>query len=254
MADHRPEWLISAGAADPPEPASRQGWERLDWHESDAPDEEPASRRPSARVLAVTGLSIAVLLLIAAVVAVAVNRDEQPSAPAEARERPAADPGAGTAPPARTVSASITFVRPGGWVDRTRELADRLSPQEGVTAERVLIGPSSAGVPAHIVVTKTRVPDRQRSLDVLRQDFMVGMRVRNPSAEPIGSPIYLEVAGVPATSFEFRYQQRDVGVASRAVIVNRDGNAYLVLFETGEVDYDMHVNALWELLESWRWR
>ncbi|HKE99220.1 MAG TPA: hypothetical protein VKG45_09860 [Actinomycetes bacterium] len=253
MADQQPDWLPSAEAPGHPAAAEQQGWERLDWHESGAPGEEAetGSRRPTLRVIVLAaGLSLAVLLLVATLITVVSTGD--PTTGAQAGQ----DQGAGQrdAEPARTESAQFSFTRPQGWVDRTGELADRLTTIPGVSAERVLIGPSSAGVPAHIVVTRTREPVRQRSLDVLRQDFMVGMRARNPTAEPIGSPIYMEVGGMPATSFEFRYQQRGIGIASRAVIVNRHGSAYLMLFETGEVDYDLHVNALWELLESWRWR
>jgi len=245
----------SHGADDDPSFAPRQAWDEPEMDRSD-PDIDLHAERdnaPSRLRLAIltAAASFAIVLLVAAAVAAL----RQWNAPPDARgatpvtaQRPA--PGG----PRKVESPTYTFTQPGGWQDRSIEMRDRLPTSPGVTSEHILSGPTSAGLLSNISITRTKVPDRQRSLDVLRQDFLVGLRNRNKSAEPIGAPIYMQVDGADATSFEFRYRQKDVDVAGRAVIIARKGNVYLVLFQTGEVDYDLHVNALWELLESWHWR
>jgi hypothetical protein len=242
------------GAKDVPVFAPREAWDEPEPDRSDpminldARDNGPSRARLAVLTAAA---SFAIVLLVAAAVA-AVRQWHSPAPGGGVTAVTTTGPA--TAGPRHAQASTFTFDAPAGWSDRSKELRDRLPTSPGVTSEYILSGPSSAGVLANISITRTQVPERQRSLDVLRQDFLVGLRNRNTSAEPIGAPIYLEVAGADATSFEFRYHQKDVDVAGRAVIIARKGNVYLILFQTGEVDYDLHVNALWELLESWHWR
>jgi hypothetical protein len=234
--------------------APRDAWDEPEPDRSnpeidlDARDDGPSRARLAVLTAAA---SFAVVLLVAAAVAAFRQwHTPDPGSGVTAVTTTAAGPTG----PRHAQASTFSFDEPAGWSDRSKEMRDRLPTSPGVTSEYILSGPSSAGVLANISITRTQVPERQRSLDVLRQDFLVGLRNRNTSAEPIGAPIYLEVAGADATSFEFRYHQKDVDVAGRAVIIARKGNVYLILFQTGEVDYDLHVNALWELLESWHWR
>jgi hypothetical protein len=245
----------ATGADDEPSFAPRAAWDEPEADRSDPDIDLDAARDdgPSrVRLAALTAAaSFAIVLLVAAGFA-AVRQWNAP--PDDRGVTPVTAPQPEQGGPRTIESAIYSFTLPEGWQDRSIELRDRLGSSPGVVREQILSGPSSAGILANISITRTQVPERQRSLDVLRQDFLVGLRNRNKSAEPIGAPIYLEVAGADATSFEFRYRQKDVDVAGRAVIIARKGNVHLVLFQTGEVDYDLHVNALWELLESWRWR
>ena len=234
--------------------APRESWDEPEPDRSNPEiDLDARGTGPSPARLAVltAAASFAIVLLVAAAVA-AVRQWHSPAPGGGVTAVTTTTPAASG--PFHAQTSTFTFDAPAGWSDRSKEMRDRLPTSPGVTSEYILSGPGSAGVVANISITRTQVPERQRSLDVLRQDFMVGLRNRTSSAEPIGAPIYLEVAGADATSFEFRYHQKDVDIAGRAVIIARKGNVYLILFQTGEVDYDLHVNALWELLESWRWR
>jgi hypothetical protein len=207
-----------------------------------------------ARLVAlVLGLTSAVVLVAVVGVVLAQRWREDPEVPAGPALAVSPAPAPATLPGRSAPSAGYTFTQPPGWTDRTAELRNRVPTEPGVQSQRILSGPASTGLVANISITRTRVPARQRLLDVLRQDFLIGLRNRNRSAEPVGAPIYLEVAGSRATSFEFRYDQRQVQIAGRAVIIDHGRDVYLVLFQTGEVDYDLHVEALWDLLDSWRW-
>ena len=231
--------------------APRDAWDEPEPDRSDPRiDLDGRDDGPSRTRLAVltAAASFAIVLLVAAAVA-AVRQWHSPAQGGGVTTVTTAAPSG----PRHAQASTFSFDEPSGWSDRSEEMRDRLPTSPGVTSEYILSGPNSAGVVANISITRTQVPERQRSLDVLRQDFLVGLRNRNTSAEPIGAPIYLEVAGADATSFEFRYHQKDVDIAGRAVIIARKGNVYLILFQTGEVDYDLHVDALWELLDSWRW-
>jgi hypothetical protein len=221
--------------------------------ETDPIDEELGTPRRMRMVVLVLGATLASVLVIAGVVfGVRQLGGDRGDDARPARAVSPAPPS--TAPPGPTIRATdYSFTEPQGWTDRTDDLGARVPTDPGVQSDRILSGPPSEGLVANISITRTKVPPRQQALDVLRQDFLVGLRNRNRTAEPIGSPIARKVAGAEATSFEFRYDQQDVQVAGRAVIIGHEGTVYLVLFQTGEVDYDLHVDALWQLLDSWRW-
>jgi hypothetical protein len=231
-----------------PDPTGRPPWDEpeVDADGSGEIRHEVPSRTRLAVLAALA--SFAIVLLIAAGIAVAQkwNAERDPDNPTGVTQ-PAQEPQS-------LQSETYTIQVPAKWADVTTQLKDKLQTSPGVTSEHILSGPKSVGLVANISITRTRTPNVQRSLDVLRQDFLVGLRNRNATATPVGSPFYQQVAGAQATSFEFRYEQKGVAVAGRAVIVNHDGSVYLILFQTGERDYDLQVNALYDLLGSWRWR
>jgi hypothetical protein len=247
-----PERLRGASVSSPRLPRYRPAWDEPEPDQADRTgDQNSADDGPSRTRLAAlaAAASFAIVLLIAAGITVA-QQWNQPD------DLGAGDQGSLDRRVAgQAIAAGGYELRlPEGWTDRTAEMKAKLKTKPSASYEHILSGPSSKGTVASVTITKTQMPARQRSLDVLRQDFMIGLRQREKSAEPIGSPIYLEVASSQATSFEFRYSQQRLQIAGRAVIVSHDADVYLVLFQTGEVDYDLQVNALWDLLDSWRWR
>ncbi len=177
----------------------------------------------------------------------------------ESRTGRSADPGQTTgtivAPastPAATVgSAQYSFAQPAGW--EVPAAQDANTEVSGL--EQQLTGPVSAeGVQANLGILRVQLRSRQRALDVIRQDYLILLRQRSPTAEQIGSPVSLDLDGADASSFEFRYEENGVSIGGRAVIAKHEDAAYLIVFKTGEADFDLHVNALWDVAQSWQWR
>lgn len=141
-------------------------------------------------------------------------------------------------------TGAYTVTAPTGWGEATDQAGTDIAG-----LDLVLLSSKKVSRFGNNLVVITTTGDAA----VVDQELEKGRTQMASADREVGDADDVQIAGVTAKGFTFKFEQKGVRITARSYAMTHDGNVYLLTLSSSQDDAANALSAFGEIIDSWKW-